>query len=84
MKFSQLFNSKKTRLENDARRTLSSTTLKPGKVVRHRLTGHYGRVTFVGVMSGSLQIPIVSVDFDNGKVATQVPAEDFADLSVTR
>lgn len=73
----RFFDSIKTRLENDANRTLSPTTLKQGDLVKHRLTSRIGRVTLVGVMQGSLTIPVLSVDFEDGKRATQVPAEDF-------
>lgn len=77
IRFSQLFNSSKTRLENDANRTLSPVSIKQGDLVRHRLSNRIGRVTLVGTMSGSLTYPIISVDFEDGLRAIQVPAEDF-------
>ena len=75
----RLFGGIKTRLENDATRTLSSVSLKQGDLVRHRTVRSdvVGRVTLTGVMTGSLTYPIISVDFEDGRKATQVPAEDF-------
>lgn len=78
MKLSHIFNTKKTRLEQDANRTLSPVSIKQHDLVRHRHIGKVGRVTLVGVMKGSLEYPILSVDFEDGTRAIQVPAEDFA------
>lgn len=73
----KLVNNSNARLEADAERTMSPKMLKQGDIVRHRLTNRLGRVTLTGVMTGSLRLPIISVEFEDGKVACQVPAEDF-------
>lgn len=75
--FYKLFNTVRTRLENDANRTLSPKSIKQGDLVRSRLTGRLGRVEFTGVLSGSFNVPVVSVEFEDGTRAIQVPAEDF-------
>lgn len=76
-KFSQLFNSNKTRLENDFSKTLSATTIKQGQRVKHRHTKELGTCIFTGQLDGSFRVPVISVEYDNGSEAIMVPAEEF-------